>query len=69
MSSAEFEIDHRGDDSTYVLVRPYQIENNEEVGKQLFEHIMLVQRAKDFGLQEMGHFKHSHSALDKLEAC
>ncbi|KAI3333065.1 hypothetical protein F4824DRAFT_473054 [Ustulina deusta] len=69
VSPSEFEIDHRGEDPSYILIRSYEIKNNEEVGKRLFEHIILAKRAKSFGLSEMGHFKHSHSALDELKTC
>lgn len=68
VSPSEFEIDRRGEDPSHILIRSYQIRNNEEVGVRLFEHIMLAKRARRFGLLEMGHFKLSHSALDDLEA-
>ncbi|KAG8404902.1 hypothetical protein J3459_018336 [Metarhizium acridum] len=66
-SPSEFEVDHRGEDPGYILIRSYQTTNNDEVAERLFEHIMLAKRAKDLGLLEMAHFKLSHSALDEFE--
>ncbi|OAA36997.1 hypothetical protein NOR_07273 [Metarhizium rileyi] len=68
VSPSEFEIDQRGEDPSYILIRSYKTTDNDEVAERLFEHIVLAKRAKDFGLLQMGHYKLSHAALDQFEA-
>ncbi|KAF2964693.1 hypothetical protein GQX73_g8874 [Xylaria multiplex] len=66
-SPSEFTEDTRGDDATHVFIKSYPLEDR-NVGKRLFELIMLAKRAADLKVLHIGPWKLSHSALDALEA-
>ncbi|KAI3316573.1 hypothetical protein HD806DRAFT_424638 [Xylariaceae sp. AK1471] len=67
VSPSDYEVDNRGDDPTHILIRSYPVEDNEDLGEQLFGLLTLALRMKKNDLLKIGAFKHSHSALDVFE--
>ncbi|KAI3326644.1 hypothetical protein HD806DRAFT_412433 [Xylariaceae sp. AK1471] len=66
-SPSDWSDDIRAEDPTHVFIKSYSLED-EDVGKRLFELIMLAKRAADLEVLQIGPWKLSHSALDNLEA-
>jgi hypothetical protein len=67
LSPSNFSEDIRAEDPTHVFVKSYPLEDP-DVGKRLYELIMLAKRAADLKVLQIGPWKLSHSALDALGA-
>ncbi|KAI0539436.1 hypothetical protein GGR58DRAFT_464297 [Xylaria digitata] len=67
LSPSDFTEDIRANDVSHVFIKSYSLEDR-NVGKRLFELIMLAKRAADLKVLRIGPWKLSHSALDALEA-
>jgi len=66
ISPSDFSEDIRAEDASHIFIKAYPLDDP-NVGKRLFELIMLAKRAADLNVLRIGPWKLSHSALDALE--